>query len=133
MAMPRVWVQDATELTVADVLHKRFSALPADVTIGAVRAWFEDSPHRRMAFLADGERYVGSLTAGDIGGDLDPGRQAVDVASDGPTVAPELPANSAYELALQSDARRVPVVDHDGRLLGVVAVTEDLAGFCGAA
>jgi CBS domain-containing protein len=32
---------------------------------------------------------------------------------------------------LQTDARRVPVVDHDGRLVGVVSVTHDLASFCG--
>ena len=35
------------------------------------------------------------------------------------------------ELALATPARRVPVVDGDGRLLGIVAVTTDLQGFCG--
>jgi len=34
-------------------------------------------------------------------------------------------------IALQTAARRVPVVDADGRLVGVVAVTSDLASFCG--
>ena len=47
------------------------------------------------------------------------------------TVAPEAPASEAYALALVTDARRVPVVDGDGRLLGVVAVTVDHARFCG--
>ncbi len=36
-----------------------------------------------------------------------------------------------YELATQTDALRVPAVDSDGNLLGVVAVTNDRAGFCG--
>jgi CBS-domain-containing membrane protein len=30
-----------------------------------------------------------------------------------------------------TDARRVPVVDHDGRVLGIVSVTNDLTSFCG--
>jgi CBS domain-containing protein len=44
---------------------------------------------------------------------------------------PEDPASRGEELALRTDARRVPVVDRDGRLLGIVAVTTDLQGFCG--
>jgi hypothetical protein len=35
------------------------------------------------------------------------------------------------ELAIATGALRAPVVDGDGRLLGVVAVAEDLVGFCG--
>ena len=46
-------------------------------------------------------------------------------------MAPDEPAKRGEELALSTDARRVPVVDHDGRLLGVVAITTDLQGFCG--
>ena len=36
-----------------------------------------------------------------------------------------------HQASLATDARRVPVVDQAGALIGVVAVTEDLAGFCG--
>jgi len=50
---------------------------------------------------------------------------------EGPTVAPDAPATSGRDLALQTDSRRVPVVARDGRLLGVVAVTGDLRSFCG--
>jgi CBS domain-containing protein len=46
-------------------------------------------------------------------------------------VLPDAPATHGQEVALQTDARRVPVVDHDGRLLGVVSVTTDLTAFCG--
>jgi hypothetical protein len=35
------------------------------------------------------------------------------------------------EHAVAGGALRVPCVDGKGRLLGVVAVTDDLAGFCG--
>ncbi len=129
--MARTPLREAADLTVADVIHKRFSALPADATIAEVRAWFAASSHRKMAFLAEGGRYAGSLTRGDLDGDLDPTRAAADLARPGTTVAPDAPARTGYELAVSGDALRVPVVDGDGTLLGVVGVTDDLGGFCG--
>ena len=129
--MPRLRIDQADGLTVADITHIRFSALPADATVGDVRAWFAQSTSRRLAFLADGDRYRGSLRPADVAGADDDDRPAVEVARDGPSVSPEAPATTGRDLALASDARRVPVVDGDGRLLGVVAVTGDLQSFCG--
>jgi len=129
--MPRTNVDDAGNLAAADVIHERFTALPASATIGEVRDWFDASSHRKMAFLAASGRYAGSLTRSDLTRVDDAGRPAKDVAHDGPTVAPDTPASDAYEIAVTTEALRVPVVDPDGRLLGVVAVTDDLAGFCG--
>jgi Mg/Co/Ni transporter MgtE len=123
-------IEDAAGLTVADVSHSKFKALPADATVEDVRAWFAESANRRMALLADGERYVGRLRLEDLA-DADPARAAAELAQTGPTVAPDEPAARGEELALQTDARRVPVVDRDGRLLGIVAITTDLQGFCG--
>jgi CBS domain-containing protein len=82
-----------------------------------------------MAFLADDGRYAGSITRADLGGDDD--RPAVEVAQQGPTIAPDAKATDAHKLALSDDARRLPVVDREGTLVGVMAVTDDLAGFCG--
>ena len=129
--MAKTQIDDAAGLTVADVIHAKFSALPATATIGEVRDWFALSTSRRMAFLADGERYAGSVTPEDLAGDLDPTGPATEVARLGPTVLPDAPATHGHEVALQTAARRVPVVDHDGRLLGVLSVTTDLTGFCG--
>ena len=129
--MAKTQIDDAAGLTAADVIHAKFSALPATATIGDVRDWFAVSTSRRMAFLVDGERYAGSVTPEDIAGDVDLTRPATEVAERGPTIAPEAPATRGHEVALQTAARRVPVVDHDGRLLGVVSVTTDLQGFCG--
>jgi CBS domain-containing protein len=129
--MPRLKIHEADGLTVADIIHIRFSALPASATVGDVRAWFDESASRRLAFLADGDRYLGSLTAQDVADVADAGRPATEVAQDGPTVSPDAPATTGRDLALLSEARRVPVVDGDGRLLGVVAVTGDLQSFCG--
>ena len=86
--MAKTQIDDAAGLTVADVIHAKFSALPATATIGDVRDWFAVSTSRRMAFLADGERYAGSVTPEDIAGDLDPTRLATEVAQLEPTIAP---------------------------------------------
>ncbi len=129
--MARTNLKDAQDLLVADVIHKRFSALPADTTIGDVRDWFAASSHRRLAVIADARRYVGALTREDMAADVDAGRRAAELARHDPTVAPDAPARTGHELALRTDARRVPVVDHEGVLIGVVGVTDDLAGFCG--
>ncbi len=83
-----------------------------------------------MAVLADQGRYAGSLTLSDLAGAVDKA-PACELARHGPTVAPDAPATTAHDLALLTDARRVPVVDREGNLLGVVGVTDDLAGFCG--
>ncbi len=129
--MARTPIEAATGLTAADVVHKRFRALPAGATIALVREWFAESSHRQVAVLADGGRYAGSLTRDDLDGDHDAGRPAADVASPGPIVAPDAPAQMAYELATSTAALRVPVVDRAGTLVGVVGVTDDLGGFCG--
>ena len=123
-------LEEAVGLTVADVTHSRFSVLPGHATVADVLAWFTGSSSHRMALLADDGRYVASLVPADLEG-ADPDRPAAELAREWPTVAPDEPAKRGEELALSTDVRRVPVVDHDGRLLGVVAITTDLQGFCG--
>jgi CBS domain-containing protein len=127
----RTPLDSARQLACADVLHSRFDALPGTATVDDVRRWFAASSHRKMAFLAEDGRYLGSLTRQDVAEPLDGGRAAAEVARSGPTIAPDAPARAGHELAIAGGALRVPVVDNGGSLLGVVAVTEDLAGFCG--
>ena len=129
--MPRTALDSAAEMTCGDVLHSRFSALPGSATVDDVRRWFDESSHRKMAFLADEDRFLGSLTRDDVADQADFARPAVEVARRGPTVAPEAPARRGHEVAIATGALRVPVVDAGGRLLGVVAVTDDRAAFCG--
>jgi CBS-domain-containing membrane protein len=129
--MARTPLDEATQLSAVDVIHKRFTALPADSTVGQVRDWFAASSHRKIAVLTSHRRYAGSLTREDLAGEADPLRRAAELAHPGPTVTPETPAHAAHTLAIATPALRVPVVDHDGNLIGVVGVTDDLAGFCG--
>jgi CBS domain-containing protein len=123
-------LDEATGLTVADVTHSRFSAMPADVTVGDVQAWFADSDSHNMAVLADADgRYAGSLVRSDLDG-AEPAGAAAALATTDLTVTPSDSASLAQERALSTAARRVPVVD-DGRLVGIVAITTDLQRFCG--
>jgi CBS-domain-containing membrane protein len=129
---PKTRLDEAGGLTVADVIHRRFTALAASATIGEIREWFAASTSRRMALLAAADGcYAGSLTPEHVAGDLDPDLPASVLAQHWPTVPPDAPAATAEHLALLTPARRVPVVDGDGRLLGVVSVTSDLKSFCG--
>ena len=129
--MPVTRLDEAAGLTVADVTHSRISALPATTTVGEIREWFADSESHRLALLVDGDRYIGSLVPEDLAAAADPAERAAQFARRGTTVSPDEPAKRAEELALGSGTLRAPVVDADGRLLGVVAVTADLQGFCG--
>ena len=129
MAVTRL--DQAAALTVADVTHSRLQALPGTATVGEVRAWFAESESRKLALLADDGRYVGSLVPEDLADAADPEELASARSRRGPTVSPDAPAKEGEELALSSGTLRAPVVDADGKLLGVVAVTQDLQGFCG--
>jgi CBS domain-containing protein len=128
--MARTRLDEAGGLTVADVTHPRITVFSSDATVAELREWFDAKEGHRLAVLADEGRYAGSVVPDDIEG-ADRERPAREFARSDRTVAPGDPAKRAEELALSTPARRVPVVDDGGRLLGVVALTPDLQGFCG--
>ena len=106
-------------------MHDEVGALAADATVAYARAWFAPSVSRRLAIVADGDRYVGVLTPADVAADVPAERPLAAVARAGDVVAPDAPAAAGLEAVLASPARRVPVVDGDGRLRGVLAITVD--------
>jgi CBS domain-containing protein len=99
------------------------------VTVGELRAWFGGSASRRLAVIAADGGYAGALTPADVACDASSDQPALEVARGRPTVAPEAPALEGRDLAIASDARRIPVVDAEGRFHGVLAVTSDLQYF----
>ena len=129
--MSKIRIDEADELTVRDIVHAKLSTLEATATVADVRAYFSASASRRQAFVVDDGRYVGSLTLADVEGEQDPERLAAELAEPGTTIGPDAPATVGRDLALRTDARRVPVIDEHGTLIGVVAVTGDLTSFCG--
>ena len=120
---------DVDGLTVADVMHADVASLPAGATVGELRAWFAGSRSRRLAVLTQDGRYAGALTPTDVGAEVPDDRRAIEVARDRPTLSPELPAATGRDRVVESEGRRMPVVDDDGRFLGVLAMTTDLQFF----
>jgi CBS domain-containing protein len=129
--MAKIKVAEAGGLTVEAVMHTQLSVVPAAATVADVRDYFAASTHRRLAVLVDDDGvYVGALTSAHLTG-ADPTRPAAELADREPIVSPATPAEIGRDLALETDARRIPVIDDDGRLVGVLAVTTDLQRFCG--
>lgn len=124
-----VRTDDVDGLTVADVMHADVASMPATATVAELRAWFARSPSRRLAVITAGGRYAGALTPADVEGDGPGDRPALELARERPTVAPAATAAEGRDLALASDARRVPVVDDAGAFHGVLALTTDLEHF----
>jgi CBS domain-containing protein len=79
--------------------------------------------------VADGARCLGALTPADVAADLAADLPVAAIARPGRTLAPDATATSGRDAVLEADGRRVPVVDDDGRLVGVLAITTDARHF----
>ncbi len=91
-------------------------SFPASVTVWELRDWFAVSACRRLALLADGDRYAGALVPSDINADEPADRPALELARDRLTLPPDMPAAEGRNLVLASEGRRLPVVDGGRRL-----------------
>ncbi len=127
--MATIGIDEVEGRTARDVIHPRMSASDADAPIGELRAWFAGSTSRRLAVLVDADgRFAGTTAAPPwprtarrlarypSARDIDPGREH---------------AARRATSALAAASRRVPVVEADGRLVGVVALDKNLTCFCG--
>ena len=123
-------LEDVAGLTAADLMHRRITTLPASATVAELRAYFAESSSHKLALLVDGERYAGSLVASALDGAPD-ASAASEFAAAGDTIAPEVPADVARERALAMASSRLPVVDAEGRLVGIIAINHARDGFCG--
>jgi Mg/Co/Ni transporter MgtE len=118
-------------LTAADIVHRKVSTLPASATVADVRAYFAESESRNLALLIDGDRYAGSLVPADMPDDADPTAPATSLARTEPTISAIAPAQEARDAALAEPSSRMPVVDENGTLIGIVAINHARDGFCG--
>ena len=123
-------LEDIDGATAADLMHRRITTLPASATVAELRAYFAESTSHKLALLVDGERYVGSLVPSALEGAPD-SAVAAELAARGDTVEPDVPADVARERAMAMASSRLPVVDADGRLAGIIAINSRRDGFCG--
>jgi CBS domain-containing protein len=131
--MTKIAISDVEGRSARDVMHPNLSTVAPTATSAEVEAYFAASSSRRLAAVADGARYVGAIGRERFAGEAHgPDLTARELVHEQPTVAPDAPAAQARDHALAVVSQRCPVVDGDGRLLGVVAVDKRREGFCGA-
>jgi CBS domain-containing protein len=87
-----------------------------------------DRPEVRAIFVTDGERLVGVVTRKTLVKEVvaagrDPRTTTLGDIAERPhyTIGPDVPLDEAFHFLEERDAERVPVVDGDGRLIGVLS------------
>jgi CBS domain-containing protein len=112
---------------VRDVLLREARAVSPDTPVQQVRETFEN-PRVKLLLVADGDRFLGTIGPDDLpDGD---GTIAAHVRGDAPRVAPDDAVQTALELVAQTGLVRIPVVDGDGRLEGLVCFNRARNAFC---
>ena len=87
-----------------------------------------DRPEVRAVYVTDGERLVGVVTRKTLVREVvaagrDPRSTHLGDIAERPdyTIGPDVPLDEAFRFLEERDAERVPVVDGDGRLIGVLS------------
>lgn len=122
--------------SISEVMTSKVCSIDADKPVAYAAKMMRDEDVG-LAPIVEGDRLIGTLTDRDIATRVvaegkDPQSTAVrEVAStDLVTVDPEQDFDEAVRLMAQHQVRRLPVVEEDGRLVGIVAQA-DIAGQAG--
>jgi CBS domain-containing protein len=114
--------------TVADVMMPEPHTNSADEPIADARAKLAKSSVKLLV-VVDGERFTGTVGRDDLP-DGDDGTLAAIARDDGPRLAPDDTVERAVSLMQELGAERVPVVDPDGVLRGLVCLNRGADHFC---
>jgi CBS domain-containing protein len=110
---------------VRDVMLAEPRTVSMRTSAAEVRETFA-KPSVKLLLVAEGDRFVGTLARDDVPDGDGTIEAAVDTAA--PHVTPDDPVTRALELLEHAD--RVPVVDEDGRLHGLVCLNRSRGAFC---
>jgi H+/Cl- antiporter ClcA/CBS domain-containing protein len=114
---------------VADVMSHDVDTVAPSASIGDVAARFQANGHGAYPLVDEQRRVVGIVTRGDLiaeGDRLDDRPVREIAAREVVTVAPNAPVSDALARMLEEDVEHVPVVDDDGRLVGICTRTDVL-------
>jgi CBS domain-containing protein len=116
---------------VEDVMLRGPRTYPPETTVAEARAEFEN-PKVRLLLVARGETYLGAVTRDTIGDELagDVTLDTLATASAGVEVDPGDPVDQAVELLETRQTDRLPVVEEDGTLVGLVCFNRRHGHFC---
>jgi CBS domain-containing protein len=127
MSTRHIEIEDAGP-AVRDVLLKEARAVPPGTPLSEVRETFAN-PRVKLMLVADGDRYLGTVLPDDLPADGD-GTIGDVVRADAPQLRPEDDVETALKLVRETGASRIPVVDDDGRLEGLVCFNHARNVFC---
>jgi CBS domain-containing protein len=113
--------------TVKDVMMLEPRSVGPGTSLADVRETFAN-PSVKLMLVADGERFLGTISRGDLPADGD-GPIEPHVRPDTPRVSPDDPVESALKLVREVGMTRIPVVE-EGRLLGLVCFNKSHSAFC---
>jgi CBS domain-containing protein len=114
---------------VADVMLRAPRAVPPETTVAEARATFEN-PRVRLLLVARGERFLGSVTRADVGPAVAGADTLGQLTGRDARVRPGDSVASAVELLDAAQADRLPVVEGDGTLVGLVCFNRKHGHFC---
>jgi CBS domain-containing protein len=111
---------------VSDVMLRDPRTIPPDTPVDDVRETFAN-PSVKLLVVADGERYLGTVGPDDLPAS---GTIAQAVFADGQSLPPDAPVTEAMRIMEETASSRIPVVDGDGRLQGLVCFNKGRTAFC---
>ena len=113
--------------TVRDAMVSNPGQLPGDASAQAAGELLQ-RPEVRAVYVTESERLVGVVTRKTlvrevIAHGLDPRTTELHAIAETPhfTIGPDIPLEEAFRFLEAEDAERVPVVDEDHRLIGVLS------------
>ncbi len=101
---------------------------PADTTLAQAREQFSN-PRVKLLLVTDHDRFLGTVTRDDLPAEGD-GAIGDFVNGDAPRVDPGAPVTDAVDMLEGTGTNRLPVVDGDGTLLGLVCWDRSGQQFC---
>jgi CBS domain-containing protein len=112
---------------VRDVMVRRPKTLPAGASVGDLRRLFSNA-HVQTALLVDGESFVGAVDrpVPDRAADDSPARS---LATSGDVIGPDAPMAEAVARLEERGTDRLVVLE-GSKLVGLMCLTKDRAGFC---
>jgi CBS domain-containing protein len=122
-------IADAGPL-VADLMLRTPRTVAPETTVAEARVAFENAKERMLLVARDG-RFVGAVRRDVVTGDVDSAAPLAELLdADAPRVGPSDSAAHAIELLEQRQTERLPVVEPDGTLIGLVCFNPKRQVFC---
>jgi len=115
---------------VEDVMLRAPRTVAPETTVGEARATFENL-RVRLLLVARGDVFLGAITRESLPDDAADDQPLDALAEDdGALVAPGDPVARAVELLEARQTERLPVVAHDGAIVGLVCFNRRHGHFC---